>query len=88
MQMPPFGPPKLVSRTSIRRPSPDRPDSSSDTFDQQRTMHHGGSHPPRRRRNNSKISEYGDGGEVTATHRTGSIGLPSRRWKGKLRPDQ
>ncbi|CEJ59115.1 hypothetical protein PMG11_07751 [Penicillium brasilianum] len=60
MQLPPFGPPKLVSRTSTTR----------------------------RRRNNSRISEYGDGGEVTDTHRTGSIGLPSGRWKGKSRPDQ
>jgi hypothetical protein len=51
-------------------------------------MHRGGSHPARRKRNGSKISEYGDEGEVTATHRTGSIGLPSGRWKGKSRLDQ
>lgn len=88
MRMPPFGSPRLVPLTSVRRPSPDRPDASSDTSNQQRKRHGGGSHPTRRRRNTSKISEYGDGGVVTATHRTGSVGLPSGSWKGKSRPDQ
>lgn len=88
MQMPPFGPPKLVSRTSVRRPSPDRPDSPSDTFDQQRKMHRDGSHPTRRTQNSSQISIYGDEGEVAATRRTGSIRLPPGRRKGKFKPDQ
>lgn len=83
MQMPPFGPPKLASRPPIRRRSPDGPDSFSDTFDQRPTMHGSGSGPARRGRNSSKISEYGDGGEVTATHRAGAVGLPSAKWKEK-----
>jgi hypothetical protein len=41
----------------------------------------------RRGRNSSKISEYSDRGEVTATYRTGGVGLPlggGKRSLGKI----
>lgn len=34
------------------------------------------------------MSEYGDEGEVTATHRMGDIGLGPGRWKEKYRADK
>ncbi|KAJ5153203.1 uncharacterized protein N7482_009681 [Penicillium canariense] len=90
MQMPPFGPPKLVTRPRAGRSSSDGPNPSGDVHDQQGdgSRRHNGSSSALKIRNSSNISVYGNEGEVTPSHKTGFAGLPPGNRKGKGRSDQ
>ncbi|CEL07676.1 hypothetical protein ASPCAL10832 [Aspergillus calidoustus] len=86
MALPPFGPPRLCPRPKPARASTDylNPPGSvedrTDTISSHIAGHSWdkniGSDSRLRRRNGSTISVYGNEGEVTPTHKTGSAGLP------------
>jgi hypothetical protein len=88
--LPPFGPPEAGPRPRPGRSSPAQRTPSSSGSDQRAenaTPHcldtyagprNGESYSGGKRRTGSRISMYGNDGEVTHTHLTGPIGLPPR----------
>ncbi|KAL2816291.1 hypothetical protein BJX63DRAFT_143272 [Aspergillus granulosus] len=89
MQMPPFGPPKLSPRPRAGRSSPAYPNPSGGRHDPQGDNFQPliDSYPVSRKPNGSKISVYGDEGEVPPTHMMGFAGLPPESRRGKRRAD-
>ncbi|KAL4982326.1 hypothetical protein BDW68DRAFT_192235 [Aspergillus falconensis] len=98
VQMPPFGPPEARPRPRPGRSSPadlspsgsrgdqrakSRNPHYSDSFSGQRDRR---SYSGSKRRTGSRISVYGDDGEVTHTHLTGSTGLPPGWQRRKEEP--